>query len=258
MIPAAEILKGFGQVSLAEVENIGQVRRIETKFMLPLPMLPAFLEEMQPHYSVLAIQDHVVFSYSSQYYDTPGFECYLAHHNGKKNRYKVRERSYLETGKTYLEIKFSSNTRRIFKSRIRQEAPGQLLHEAAANFIQAGSPFDPGLLLPVLVVAYNRVTLVNTGTQERVTLDTELEFRHGDSRLKISKFAVVEVKQPDKMSSPALQFMRNNSIQPSPFSKYCLGVNYLYPALKKNNFKEKLTELTKLINDPAVNLVAGI
>jgi hypothetical protein len=258
MTPVPDILMAFERIGLGEVENIGQLRRIETKFLLPFHSLPVFLEAMQPHYKVLAIKNSLVFGYRSQYYDTAGFDSYLAHHNGKQNRYKIRERSYLETGKTYLEVKFSSNTQRIFKYRIRQELPGQLFQDPAAGFIRSNSPFDPGLLLPVLTVGYNRLTLVNTGTGERLTLDTELEFCHGVSRLKISTFAVVEVKQPDKMSSPALQFMRNNSVRPRNFSKYCLGVNYLYPALKKNNFKKKLIELTRLIHDPSVNLVAGI
>src|SRR6218665_287287 len=207
-----EIAGGFERIGLKEVENMGQLRRMETKFLLPLMDLPAFLQEMQPHYKLLAIENDLVFEYSSLYYDTPGFDCYLEHHNGKQNRYKVRERSYLQTGKTYLEIKFSSNTRRVFKHRVRQEAPGQLLQEPVAGFIQSSSSFDPAALVPVLTVGYKRLTLVNMLTRERVTVDTDLEFSHGVSRLKISKFAVVEVKQPDRMNSPALQFMRNSGI----------------------------------------------
>jgi hypothetical protein len=47
MTPVPDILMAFERIGLKEVENTGQLRRIETKFLLPLHSLPVFLEEMQ-------------------------------------------------------------------------------------------------------------------------------------------------------------------------------------------------------------------
>ena len=247
------ILAGFEQVDLLQVENAGQQKRSETKFLLPYEALPSFLKLLTPDYSVLTIDSGFVFSYRTQYFDTPAFDTYLAHHNGRMNRYKIRERTYEQTGKTFLEVKFSSNTGKGFKYRIPQKLPGDLSQEPAIQFLSTKTPYDPGVLLPTVTVRYKRISLVNISSGERVTVDMDLAFSNGISEHKISNFAVVEVKQLKKLKSPVLQVLGEIKMKPRPFSKYCLGVNYMYPGLKKNNFKKKLTRLNKLMNDASFN-----
>lgn len=251
------ILARFEKADLKEVENAGQQRRTETKFLVPYQDLEGFLNMVAPHYKVLSINNDLVFNYHTQYFDTPAFDMYLSHHNGKLNRFKIRERSYRQTQTSYLEVKFSNNSGRIFKYRIPQPAPGNLQGAAPGQFISSRTPYAAATLLPSLEVLYSRISLINKRGSERVTIDLDLELKAGAKGFKISKFAVVEVKQLHRTKSPVLNGLKDLKIKEQPFSKYCLGVNYLYPGLKKNNFKKKLTALNKLLNDPSFNLVAG-
>jgi hypothetical protein len=245
-------------LDLNEVPPHDAAPRTDIKFVLPLIRLPGLLLELAPFYKVLAIDGCSVFAYATRYFDTPGFDMYMAHHNGRLNRFKIRERSYLDSEQHYLEIKFKSNRYKTSKQRI-MHTPGEPLYlEPAAGFITAYTPYDPQTLAETVCVNYFRITLADPGTGEKITIDSELEFSGNNSSNKLSNFVVAEIKQFAKARTPALELMENRRLRPVAFSKYCFGINCLYPQLKNNNFKPKWKALTKNLHDQFINPVTII
>ena len=91
--------------------------RIDSKFVADISVLGCILEACKNDYTILDIQDTSIFKYENTYYDTLNYDLYRMHHNGKLNRYKIRQRHYSDTDQTYFEIKKKTNK----KKPIRQE-----------------------------------------------------------------------------------------------------------------------------------------
>lgn len=83
------------------------MNRRDRKFIFPFALLKYILEGLETYYDILSISGTCVFSYLTEYFDNQNNAMYLAHHNTKLNRYKIRRRTYIDTGIKYLEIKFN-------------------------------------------------------------------------------------------------------------------------------------------------------
>ncbi len=223
------------------------MRRMETKYVIPLPLLPEVLKQLQPHYSVLEIDGHRMFTYRNIYFDTADLRFYQMHHSGKRPRFKVRHRRYVETDTTYLEVKVKTNQNRTFKER---EETGciQPDHMKVQHFARPYLPPTIGDLSPRLGVDFRRMTLANESSIERLTLDTHIRFQIPDSGpvLQLHPVVIAEHKTP-RESRPASAFSRlmgQCSISPERFSKYCVGCSLLYPKqTKSNRFKPVFLKL---------------
>ena len=112
-------------------------------------------------------------SYRTDYFDTPELSMYTDHHNGKLNRFKIRQREYVESNIRFVEVKYKSNKGRVIKDRIEKSYKDQV---AFKGFINSHTPYDPNALSVILTNRFNRLTLVNLKLQERVTLDFNLSF----------------------------------------------------------------------------------
>ena len=101
---------------------------------------------------------------------------------------------------------------------------------------------------PVIENWFNRITLVNYGKTERLTIDFNLRFHHlkSDGWHKLERVAIIELKRDGNVPSPALDLLRETRIKRSGFSKYCIGSALTHNSLKRNNFKERLTMINKM------------
>jgi hypothetical protein len=63
----------------------------------------------------------------------------------------------------------------------------------------------------------------------------------------MDQLVIAEVKQDSKVGSPFIDIMRNKHIRQGSISKYCFGVASSYEEVKKNNFKQKLSNVKKII-----------
>ncbi len=252
------ILKKFERLGLKEINPFKLMDRTDTKFTFSSGDLPLILDQLSSHYKVLSVDDNLKLSYQTQYYDTPGFDMYLRHHNDTLNRYKVRQRSYKESKTGFLEIKLKNNKGRTIKERIEQTVLQSKWTETEKNFIANRTTYDPKMLNPSVLVKYTRITLINASFTEKVTFDSEISFFNENNVHELGNVVIAEVKQAVKAKTPAFAILKDLGIKPVSLSKYCLGVNYLYPDLKKNNFKQKLITLRKIINDKPIGHIAGI
>jgi hypothetical protein len=237
-------LSNFEPISLAEMDCVSLMDRMDTKFVLTIDTLKDVIIELDGNYRVLTINDNQVFSYRTDYYDTPDLSMFLDHHNGKLNRFKIRQRDYVESNLSFLEIKFKSNKGRVIKDRIKRSPNDKKLF---TGFIQSHSPYNPHLLKSTLINHFNRFTLVDKKQSERVTTDFNLAFNDNIQQVSLNGLVVVEIKQDNfNKDSMIYKLLREKSLRPSPMSKYCIGISLLHNEFKTNNFKETILKINKI------------
>jgi hypothetical protein len=241
-----DILAKFDTITLEEMEAVKLLDRVDRKYVFSVTKLHDLMGCLMAHYRILEVSGTRLNRYETLYYDTAGHSLYLQHHNGKLNRYKVRSRSYLDSGQTFFEIKFKNNKGRTIKNRIKQKEIPEILDGKALNLLTKHSPISPESLKPALRVYFSRITLVNKAFTERVTLDTDLVFRKDAAEKAFPGLVIAELKQGHPEKSPFHTLLRENHISPLPVSKYCLGICSLNEHLKRNNFKQKLIHINHI------------
>ena len=243
-----EMLDSFETITLDKIEKVSLLDRAETKYVMNMQMLLDVLEDLSKYYKVLVVNDNKKNSYQTFYFDTPDFEMYRKHHNGLRNRYKVRTREYLDSQLLFTEVKFKNNKNKTIKKRIRREDEEEIFIHKSKQFIQEKTPFSSEDLITVLKNNYSRITLIHKTDIERVTIDLDMEFfDNANKSVKFDNLVIVEIKQ-EKFSqrSDFIRLMHDKKIRSTSFSKYCVGVSLLYDDVKTNNFKEKHLLVEKL------------
>lgn len=241
-----EILNAFQPISLAEMDGVQLMNRTDTKFMFNNATLLEILPALVNQYRVLEVEHVRLNRYQTLYYDTPEFLHYLQHQNGKKHRYKIRKREYVESNLAFLEVKEKSNKGRTAKSRIKLPELAEMLDEKGLAFIEKKAAFTKGLE-PKLWNSFTRTTLVDTVAGERVTLDTNISFHFNGKIKEVPHLVIAEVKQDGaNRHSGFIRYMKERLVRPEGISKYCLGVALLYEDIKSNTFKEKILHIHKL------------
>jgi len=245
---ANSILATYTPISLAEMESVALLRRVDTKYVLQIQQLFQALSNLRDHYRVLEIKDCRLHRYHNLYFDTPEFELYHQHHKQQRNRYKVRCREYVDTRLTYLEIKRKNNRNQIIKSRLKTSEFVNDLDPKGERFVTENYPFEHNRLQPVLWNDFLRITLVSKQAIERLTLDINLQYSNGWEQVGLGGIAVAEVKQENfSIHSDFMQQMRAMKIQSMRFSKYCMGIPLFYPQVKHNRFKPRTLLIERIM-----------
>ncbi len=237
-------------ISLDEMSGIKLMNRTDTKFVTNKQHLAALLELAQGQYFAQQIGSERIANYRTTYYDTPAHRFYTDHHNGCAPRQKIRVRTYLDSDATFLEVKTKNNHGRTKKKRI--TVPSQ---ETTDIVDAGGSEFTRGLtgetfdsVLPMVQNRFQRITLVNYGKTERLTIDFNVSFHNfeTDADAETGDLVIIELKRDGNVYSPILSMLRQLRIQPHGFSKYCIGSAMTNGQLKNNTFKFKMITISKL------------
>ena len=240
-------------ITLAEMSCIKLMNRTDTKFVATAAQLHAFLLAVQGKYFVQEINGNRIASYHTTYFDTDDYQMYNMHHAGRKVREKIRVRTYLDNGDTFFEIKNKNNHSRTKKKRIPVVSLEKLHdeYETLIPFMEKTAWYNIDEISPAIENWFNRITLVNYGKTERLTIDFNLKFHHlrSDGRDKLQKVAIIELKRDGNVPSPAVDILRDLRIKRSGFSKYCIGSAMTNKELKRNNFKERLVMINKMENN---------
>jgi hypothetical protein len=241
-----DILASFQPISLAEMDSVQLMNRTDTKFILPRHVLEEILQQLPGDYKVLDINGVRQSHYETLYFDSTNFRHFIDHQNGKKNRFKIRKRKYVESGLSFLEIKFKNNKGRTIKSRIKLPDIETTFDDRGRSFVT--EKLNSGEALePKLWNNFQRITLVNESLPERLTIDCNLGFSYKGRIVELPSLVIAEVKQEsENRHSPFMSKLKARIIRPESISKYCLGVTMLYPEIKSNNFKEKILRINKI------------
>jgi hypothetical protein len=210
--------------------------------------LVKILDSSQNDYKCLEVEGCRLSKYNSQYFDTDGYHFYFQHHRSKAGRIKVRIRTYVDSKLSFLEIKRKNKKGQTVKKRLKTEGFADAHSNEQVEFLENAKM--PSLQIkPILENSFNRITLVNKDSIERVTIDTSLLFNNRISFTgSAGALAIIEVKQPGlDRSSPIIKALKKEGIRPQKVSKYCIGLAKLNPNLKQNSFKSKILKINKTI-----------
>lgn len=241
-------LLNFDKTTLAEMNSVSLMKRVDTKFILKESQLLEVLSKLYDDYKILEIDQERLMKYSTLYFDSENKKCFKDHHNGKLNRYKIRMRKYLVSDICFLEIKKKNNLGITNKIRRQIKDFETNLTSESKDFITK-SNINNLLLEPSLYNNFSRMTLVNKNESERITIDVDLSFSFGTDEKKFDKLVVVEIKQEGKRLNTTInRALKSMSILPTNFSKYCIGISNIIGDIKSNRFKEINLKINKLNN----------
>ncbi len=241
-------LLNFDKITLAEMNSVSLMKRVDTKFILKESQLLEVLSKLYEDYKILEIDQERLMKYSTLYFDSENKKCFKDHHNGKLNRYKIRMRKYLVSDICFLEIKKKNNLGITNKIRRQIKDFETNLTSESKDFITK-SNINNLLLEPSLYNNFSRMTLVNKNESERITIDVDLSFSFGTDEKKFDKLVVVEIKQEGKRLNTTInRALKSMSILPTNFSKYCIGISNIIDDIKSNRFKEINLKINKLNN----------
>ena len=241
-------LLNFDKTTLAEMNSVSLMKRVDTKFILKESQLLEVLSKLYDDYKILQIDQERLMKYSTLYFDSQNKKCFKDHHNGKLNRYKIRMRKYLVSDICFLEIKKKNNLGITNKIRRQIKDFETNLTSESKDFITK-SNINNLLLEPSLYNNFSRMTFVNKSEAERLTIDVDLSFSFGAKEKKFDKLVVIEIKQEGKRLNTTInRVLKSMSILPTNFSKYCIGISNTLNNIKSNRFKEINLKINKLNN----------
>jgi len=239
-------LQYFESISLEELQDFKLLNRIDTKYICNINCLPQIFENAKKEFKVQTSGNERMFAYESLYFDTPELKTYFDHHQGKRIRYKIRFRKYLDTGDVFLEVKKKKNYTRTNKKRHQFNFTNNL-EQQHIEFIKDQIDFPKTGLNSNIWTLFDRITLVGKNHMERITIDTNIRFKNGQNEVGMSEISIIEVKR-DKAtdSSPFVNILNDLKIKPFGISKYIMGNILLTPEIKHNRFNRKLKTINKI------------
>lgn len=256
-----EVLYRFEPITLDEMKGIRLMNRTDTKFVTSRSKLMELLELAKEEYYVQEIDGRRIGDYYTVYFDTPQYDMYRVHHCGHANRQKLRIRCYVESKQSFLEVKTKNNHGRTKKKRM--QMPGfdptcprrdiqfggveEQLSECEA-FLCERLFYDASSLAECIENHFHRITLVNKGKTERLTIDLDLHFDNLVTRksMTLDNVVIIELKRDGQVPSPILNLLKKLRIKQSGFSKYCIGMAFTNASLPQNRFKERLRNIRKI------------
>ena len=243
-----ELLQHLEPITLEQMSSIRLMNRTDTKFVTSKENLARLLELAQGKYYAQYNNDSKIANYMTTYWDTDNHRFFLEHHNGRAPRQKVRVRTYMDSNLTFLEVKTKNNHGRTKKKRV--EVPSQEIEVKGPNGEFVEGLVHQGLaeMHPTVRNRFHRITLVNYGKTERLTIDYDVRFHNMETGndAETGPLVIIELKRDGNVYSPVLEMLRILRIKPSGFSKYCIGSVMNNRSLKRNIFKSKMVTLSKL------------
>ena len=241
-------INAFESVTLEDIINVKLMNRIDRKFWFHESLIKPLLEALLPYYDVLEVNNQRIIQYQTIYFEVPGNELYLKHHNGFRDRYKIRRRKYSTSASGYFEIKRKTNKERTIKSRIEVPFTAGKLTKEEYKFLKEKSPYGEMFPEPVLFNSFNRISLVDKEKTERCTIDLGLKFWNSKDEFFPHRLAIIEVKRGHQLkASNLIAILKSLGIRYKGLSKYCTGRALIDSNMKQNAFKPRLMNLEKNI-----------
>ena len=251
-----EVWRDMPTITLDEMSSIKLMNRVDTKYVISEEYCMELLRRAVDKYSVQVIGDVRACRYSTLYYDTPDLEMYTVHQNRKLTRQKIRSRTYVESGITFIEVKDKTNKGRTKKKRIAiDESYFACVNKSpeASAFLSERAKYSPEIISPALATIFDRITLVNHAHTERLTIDMNLRFvnmrAETPQEATVDRMVIVELKQDGLCYSPMKEILQDLRVKRLSVSKYCVGTVLSNPTIKYNRFKRKIRMIRKKLEE---------
>jgi hypothetical protein len=229
--PILGAIAAFPAISLADLDTTWSLtRRFDTKFMVERSVADKFLSESTANFTALEIDGARAFTYRTTYYDTPDLLLYRDHAQRRTRRVKVRNRLYVESQRTRLEVKAKRGNGQTHKILFEDRAElgpleiPQVDHAISEIYPTARYSNLAPELIQSAVTTFERSTIVNHNGAERMTIDSSLMLDSNGKRFELlPELVLVEVKSLTH-SSETVRRLRKLGIHPTSFSKYCAAI----------------------------------
>jgi hypothetical protein len=241
MTPLADL----APIGLAELTEYAALQtRFDRKYLLPRSQVPELLALLDRANQVLEIEGRRAFRYESVYFDTPDLVSYRLTARRRRRRFKIRTRTYLDSGLCWLEVKTEGTRGGTVKDRLpyrRDDSgtllPGRTFVDEMLSAIGSGTDL---VLAPTLTTRYLRSTLYLPTTASRATIDVDLSWEDRTGRsLTLPNLAVIETKTGSTASSVD-RLLWTHGHRPVSISKYATGLAALDPALPAARWRRSL------------------
>lgn len=237
-------LERIEPISLGQLnEQARLMTRIDRKYFLPRDLFVSLLRATENDFKVLQIGQKKRFEYRTIYFDSPQFRFFRDHVQGRRHRFKVRTRTYMETGTCHLEVKSKGYRGQTVKERIAHpiDSPGTL-SESDHDFIDSiiggsGRTVPANQLEPVLETIYDRITLCHD--QQRLTCDLDIRAINDEGSHDGPHDVLVETKSAGG-GGIWDTLLKQHGVRPHKVSKYCVAASLLYPELPSNPWKQTI------------------
>ena len=252
MLSVNDILEKMMPISLDEMSAVKLMNRVDTKYVADDLTVTELFSRIKDEYYVQEIDGKRIAEYDSVYYDTVDNHMYIIHQDKKLKRDKLRVRNYVDTGNYFCEVKHKNNHGRTKKKRIEvgEEVFRDLKSEPEVReFVENQLPdYDFDGFVKKLSTAFERITIVNKGKTERITIDFNVRFHNFDNGNEecIAPLVIMELKRDGQCESFFQKTLFEMRIKPLSISKYCIGRALTDKTLKQNRFKKKIIKLDKL------------
>ena len=235
--------QGRPPISLDGVMEVaGLQTRQEKKYLLTPSQFIELSRELDD-LRILQIDGKRLFSYESVYFDSPDLALFRAHKQGRRQRYKVRTRSYLDSGESLFEVKLKGGRGETVKERLPYRFEDRdHISAPAEDFLQdtLHEPYDvsPPKLAVSLTTRYSRATFVDVLDGARLTCDIDLactanaETAHGPD--------LILVESKSTGSGRADEVLARMGVRPESVSKYCIGIALTNPHVPANKWNRML------------------
>ena len=254
-----ELIEGLPAIDLATLDAAASLQtRRDRKYLVPLAGAARLVAGLAPTARVLAIDGRRTFRYASVYFDTHDRRSYTDAARGRPHRFKVRTRTYLDSGVSLVEVKTRGPRGDTIKQRQPYAAERRWDLDGAARRFVGGIVPVPGIelaLRPALETHYRRVTLLLAGGS-RLTIDRDLVSRLPDgSEVALADLAIVETKSVGA-AGEADRALWAMGCRPIRISKYCTSLAVLDPALPANRWTRALGQPWAVVEPSSVARVA--
>ncbi len=210
--------------------------RKDRKYVISAEELTPLLAELPESARILEIDGRRRFGYRSVYFDTPEFDSYRLAACRRPARFKVRTRTYLDSGACFAEVKRKNRRCQTVKERVDLSHATDVRStvRAFADTFKTVESFSHRLA-PVLTSTYQRATLVLPEQGVRFTIDAGYECIGQDGRLVGLDQLILETKT-EGVPSIVDRALWAAGHRPVKISKYATGLAAMHPELPANRW----------------------
>ncbi|MDQ0736121.1 polyphosphate polymerase domain-containing protein [Arthrobacter agilis] len=221
--------------------------RMDRKYVVGARRAAGLVRAFDADVRVLEMLGRRSFAYDSVYFDTAGLDSYLLAAHGRRRRYKIRTRTYVDSGTSFLEVKTEGARAATVKERIPYDPAdshrltGEGLAYVNETLACAIGSVPSGALGPVLQTRYRRITLYLPGSGSRATIDLGVTWRKPDGQAYELDGAVIIETKSGSAASALDRHLWASGVRPSRISKFATGLAALDPALPANRWHRTLS-----------------
>lgn len=235
-------LAAFRTASLAEtVDRADLRRRVDRKYVIDLDTVRRVMSDLTGTHRALEIDGRRTTTYSTTYFDTEDLASCRAHIQGRRRRWKVRSRLYVEDQFCRVEVKTKDGRGATVKAAsVSDPSRHGTLVDADLDFVTGSlrtshPELDVRALQPSAEIAYIRACLVDLDAGTRVTIDQHLTCVLNRGYAWMSDGCAIVETKGGATPSEADRLLLRSGVRPRSFSKYVATASLLDHRLPDND-----------------------